>query len=325
MDKDTKEKISRLTRREFADDEIYTFPETLCDNEIDRDGERFSDDALEKLAELFVGKTIVIDHDASAANQIARVYDTEVITDAARLTKYGAPYRYVKGLAYMVRTADNADTITRIDGGILKEMSVSCSAERKICSVCGKNLFGEPCAHQKGETYDGAVCHHILDGITDAYELSFVAVPAQPGAGVTKHYTQSKGGHTMAEFTPITTQAEFDAACKPLIDAAVAEAVKQFEGWLSPEDHQKAIDALTAENTEKLFGAYRAKAAALTGLPAELAARLTGDSEEAIQKDAELLASLTKSHGTPHFEGGGEPENGVEKAFYAKNPELRKE
>jgi len=36
--------------------------------------------------------------------------------------------------------------------------------------------------------YDGTSCIVSLSNATDAYEVSFVAVPAQPGAGVTKTY-----------------------------------------------------------------------------------------------------------------------------------------
>ena len=43
-------KINRYTRREFKADEVYTFSVVLCDNEIDRDFERFTADALQKLA-----------------------------------------------------------------------------------------------------------------------------------------------------------------------------------------------------------------------------------------------------------------------------------
>ena len=43
--------IGRYTRRELAPEEVYTFPVLLCDNEIDREGERFSIPALEKLAD----------------------------------------------------------------------------------------------------------------------------------------------------------------------------------------------------------------------------------------------------------------------------------
>ena len=85
-DAEALEKISRYTRRKFGPDELYVFPVALCDNEIDRDGERFTVDALRKLAELFVGKTGVFDHDPQAKNQTARIYDCRVERDETRLT-----------------------------------------------------------------------------------------------------------------------------------------------------------------------------------------------------------------------------------------------
>ena len=66
--------INKFTRRNFSKEEIYTFTVVLCDNDIDRENERFSNEALEKLAELFVGKTGIIDHNASSENQTARIY-----------------------------------------------------------------------------------------------------------------------------------------------------------------------------------------------------------------------------------------------------------
>ena len=50
MEKTTLEKINRFTRRELGEDEVYTFSVILCDNDIDRDLERFSDEALVTLA-----------------------------------------------------------------------------------------------------------------------------------------------------------------------------------------------------------------------------------------------------------------------------------
>ena len=329
MDKNTLDKINALTRRDFKPEELYTFPVTLCHNDIDRDYERFSDDALDKMAELFVGTTIIENHDPDTRNQVARLYDTEVISEPETLTKDGRPYRYLKGYAYMVRTDSNADLITEIDAGIRKEVSVGCNAAVRKCSVCGKQIsYDNPCEHRKGQEYDGQICCHILDDVNDAYELSFVAVPAQVGAGVTKQYSISKGGNTM-EFTPITTQADFDAAVQPLIDAAVTAKAAEFEGWISPEDHQKALDALTAENKSSLLKAYKTKAALMAGLPEELAERLTGDTEEDITKDAQALAALTKSKGTPHFVAEGGVMSEVEKYFYDRNknldPRTRKE
>ena len=40
------------------------------------------------------------------------------------------------------------------------------------------------CGHIKGHEYDGKLCWGELTGLTDVYEWSFVAVPAQPEAGV---------------------------------------------------------------------------------------------------------------------------------------------
>ena len=66
--------INQLARRELKAEEVYVFPVTLCDNETDRDCERFSVSALAKLAELFVGKTGIFDHDPKGANQTARIF-----------------------------------------------------------------------------------------------------------------------------------------------------------------------------------------------------------------------------------------------------------
>ena len=147
------------------------------------------------------------------------------------------------------------------------------------------------------------------------------------------------------EFKPIETQEAFDAAIKSRIErakqSAAEEAKKAFSGWISPDDAKRSADqiaALTgqlsdrdkqiAELTEKVsasdLASMRMKIALDAGLPAALAARLTGGTEEEIRKDAELLASFTKGSGThrPDPERGA-PVSGVEKAFFAKNPNLK--
>lgn len=186
-------KINSFTRRSFSADEVYVFDVILCDNEIDRDSERFSHEALLSLKELFVGKTGISDHNPKSENQLARIFDTELIKDDSRKTSYGQPYEYLKASVYMVRTEANKDLIAEIDGGIKKEVSISCSAGEKICSVCGCDKNKKGCAHVKGKTYNGKPCHNILGGVSDAYEWSFVAVPAQVNAGVTKRFAEKDG------------------------------------------------------------------------------------------------------------------------------------
>lgn len=177
--------INAMAMRELGADEVYTFALRLCDNEIDRDFERFDDQALDELAGLFLGAPGIFDHCWSARGQTARLYHTEVVTEQGQLTSDGRPYRWLKGWAYMMRTEDNADLIAEIDGGIKREVSVGCAVERVTCSICGQDLHD--CFHEKGEMYNGQICHGVLCGAKDAYEWSFVAVPAQRQAGVVKN------------------------------------------------------------------------------------------------------------------------------------------
>ncbi|MFA9382098.1 MAG: hypothetical protein ACERKO_13665, partial [Acetanaerobacterium sp.] len=72
------------------------------------------------------------------------------------------------------------------------------------CSACGCDVKRQPCDHRAGELLpDGSMCHRILSGALDAYEWSFVAVPAQAAAGVTKAkgnpYPTQKGEQEMQQ------------------------------------------------------------------------------------------------------------------------------
>ncbi len=186
------EKINRYCRRELSPGEIYTFSVILCDNEIDRDGERFTVGALKRLAALFMGKTGIFDHNPKGENQTARIYDTVVLTDSSQKTTIGEPYTYVKASAYMVRSPKTEELILEIDAGIKKEVSVGCSVAKVTCSICGADLKRSSCEHRRGEVVGGSVCHAVLDQPTDAYEWSFVAIPAQRAAGVVKGYREEK-------------------------------------------------------------------------------------------------------------------------------------
>ena len=180
------EQINSMTRRELGEEELYLFSVRLCDNEVDRDGERFTTETLQELAPMFVGKCGIFDHRWSAEGQSARLYKCEVVTEPARLNQAGEVYCWLKGYAYMLRNPGSEQLIAEIDAGIKKEVSVGCSVAKKTCSICGADVTAIPCEHRKGERYDGRICCVELEGARDAYEFSFVAVPAQPAAGVVK-------------------------------------------------------------------------------------------------------------------------------------------
>ncbi len=171
--------INRQALRELSADEVFAFRLAACNNQLDRDNERFSDQCLEQLALLFTGKPVLMDHNWSATTQTARIFAAEV-----------APMPGVEGgkqlelKCYMLRSEDTKTAIANIEGGILRECSVGCAVEKATCSICGGSYFH--CNHYKGEEYEGKACHVILSEAADAYEVSLVAVPAQPGAGVIK-------------------------------------------------------------------------------------------------------------------------------------------
>ncbi len=182
------EKINGYAVGELKSEQVYCFSVLLCDNDVDRDYERFTDEALDRLAVMFKGRTGIFDHDHRSRGQTARIYDTEVRSYPDRKTMDGRAYRALMGFAYMVRTEDNKSLIAEIEGGIKKEVSVGCSVAKRICSVCGADGAKGGCNHIKGRNYGGKLCYVELDEPLDAYEWSFVAVPAQRAAGVTKVY-----------------------------------------------------------------------------------------------------------------------------------------
>jgi len=191
------EALNAFAKTSLAEDEVYIFSVRLCDNEVDRDFERFSERTLRELSELFVGVTGICDHEWKSGNQVARIYRTELVTEPEHLNSLGMPYCWLKGMAYMLRTEGNAELIAEIEGGIKRETSVGCAVSESVCSICGEKTG--TCTHVKGESYGGKLCYAILDGAVDAYEWSFVAVPAQRGAGVVKHYEGGLKGFAESE------------------------------------------------------------------------------------------------------------------------------
>ena len=170
------EAINAQAKGKLKQEQVYVFSLRLCDDQIDRDGERFDTAALPVLAKLFIGKTGIVDHRWSAESQVARIFETQVVCEDG--------VSYIKAWAYIRRGGNAEEIIADIEAGIKKEVSVGCAMGRAVCSVCGGE-YGS-CGHQKGEYYDGQLCCVILKEPMDAYEFSFVAVPAQREAGVLK-------------------------------------------------------------------------------------------------------------------------------------------
>ncbi len=185
------ELINSYSRKKLEEKDVYIFSLTLCDNDIDRDFERFTKDTLDGLGLLFLGKAGIFDHNMKAQGQSARIFKTWVEAVPEKKTIDGEAYYRLCAKAYMVRTEKNKALIDEIDGGIKKEVSVGCAVRENRCSVCSKDRRKEGCEHIRGKEYSGKLCYGILEKPFDAYEWSFVAVPSQREAGVTKSFISS--------------------------------------------------------------------------------------------------------------------------------------
>ena len=196
------EAINAQARGKLTAEQVYVFSLRLCDDQVDRDYEKFDTAALPLLAKLFIGKTGVVDHRWSADNQIARIFGAEVVREDG--------ISYIKAWAYIRRGVHGDEVIADIEAGIRKEVSVGCAMGRSVCSICGSDHG--TCGHRKGEHYDGVLCCAILQEPMDAYEFSFVAVPAQRDAGVMKALGASRCLKELAE--EFGAQSEYRALCK---------------------------------------------------------------------------------------------------------------
>ena len=89
LTKEELDQINRFSKAELTADQVYTFSVRLCDNEVDRDFERFGTEDLDRLGELFLGKSGIFDHQWSAKGQTARIYRTEVVREPGTVTAAG--------------------------------------------------------------------------------------------------------------------------------------------------------------------------------------------------------------------------------------------
>lgn len=253
------EAINAQAKAELTAEQVYVFSLRLCDDQIDRDLERFDTAALPTLAKLFIGKTGIVDHKWSSDSQVARIFETQVVQEEN--------VSYIKAWAYIRRGGNAEEIIADIEAGIKKEVSVGCAMGRAVCSVCGGE-YGS-CGHQKGEHYDGALCCVILKEPMDAYEFSFVAVPAQRDAGVIKG--MGSAGRCLkeladefgaqAEYRALYTQAQLGRHYEKLLQDEVVRLFLSLDMGLEESVARSIAQKAGAEDLQKLKTALESRVA----------------------------------------------------------------
>ena len=100
------EAIHAQTKAKLAAEQVYVFSVRLCDDQVDRDMERFDTAALPELAKMFIGKTGIVDHRWNAEAQVARIFETQVVQEEG--------VSYIKAWAYIRRGGKAQEVIDDI-------------------------------------------------------------------------------------------------------------------------------------------------------------------------------------------------------------------
>jgi len=93
---------------------------------------------------------------------------------------------WTRAAFYMVREPLTESIAMRMDGGVVREVSLSWWMARNAmtCSVCGKQMFGEQCSHIPGEAYGDRTCVVQMQKIEGVDEASLVWKGGQYGTAI---------------------------------------------------------------------------------------------------------------------------------------------
>lgn len=135
----------------------------------------------------------------------------------------------------------------------------------------------------------------------------------------------------MSGFKVIETQEDFETAVAERLKSERESIEKRYEGFLSPEDVEKKYEGfLSPKVVEEKYKGYlspeqvkekdatisklekktkKIQIAMSKGVPYELAGKISGDTEEEMEKDADMLMGfLKKSNPYPDYEPEPEPD-----------------
>ena len=122
------------------------------------------------------------------------------------------------------------------------------------------------CGHVKGETYEGRLCFVELRQPTDAYEWSFVAVPAQREAGVLRKRFEQSGG----EERRLRQEAALGRKYLASLRKEVVRLAMLAGGEMDGQVFARTAERLEEPELLELKGAYEAAAARRFPAPPQL-------------------------------------------------------
>lgn len=174
------QEVNAFSLRPLGRDEYAVFTLDLCHNQVDRHFSRFPDEELEKIDRMVPGRPLMERHDVRGSLPRGTFFRSRLHREGERMS--------VRPDVYVLRTADNADFILNIEGGVYRETSIGFSFRVPECSICRKDL--RTCMHIPGRSYAGETCHFVMRDVLEVIEGSVVASGSQGTGFVTQKRAQ---------------------------------------------------------------------------------------------------------------------------------------
>jgi len=151
----------------------------IANDQVDAYATRFTPEALQQIAAMIVGQPMMRNHVTYSAEAlpVARWFDAEPVTIDG--------INWVRAWFYMM-TADEetASLLARIDGAVIREVSLAWWLGGMTCSICDQDAFGDACPHLPGEKYAGIACVGVMGSIRSVEECSLVWKGGQYGTKI---------------------------------------------------------------------------------------------------------------------------------------------
>lgn len=146
-----------------------------ADQNVDRAGDQFTSKGLKDMADMSPDKPYLMNHDWEIGSVMGKIFDAKVAN------------KQLQQKVYVPIRENTKDFIQGMLDGLYNKVSVGFAMNPKdyVCSSCQKSLYSMECSHYPGgKDKEGKPIIGIIRGVKDYFEISNVAVPCQPAAGI---------------------------------------------------------------------------------------------------------------------------------------------
>ncbi len=173
--------INKYTNVDFAKEEVMVFSLVSADQNVDRAGDQFTSKGLKDMADMSPDKPYLMNHDWEIGSVMGKIFDAKVAN------------KQLQQKVYVPIRENTKDFIQGMLDGLYNKVSVGFAMNPKdyVCSSCQKSLYSMECSHYPGgKDKEGKPIIGIIRGVKDYFEISNVAVPCQPAAGIRRSTEQ---------------------------------------------------------------------------------------------------------------------------------------